>query len=437
MLTIYCNNTLLHFPVPVPVPVPVLPPTLGLFPCSRSRSRFLSFWFSFTFPFLFPFGFPFGFPFLFFHPYSLFAFPFPFSFPFSFSFSFSFSFLFPFPSPSARCVAVAVLGVFCPSRANDAGTGNDLARVLGWGGSFSTTDTEALAEVLDRVEKSTAKLFDRWSIHSITDNDEPATGGVVAKESRSEAGAAAAGEAKGRSGSGATADGGDSGGHGGGGGGGAAAREGHQRFSVRPSFKSVTTGGTDAGASVDECASSPELLRFKTISRTNPLAEPLVAACGPLDEDAATDSVVFVDAADADGSADADGGYAKVNGVGGRADGGRRSVALVVGGADADTVAAIKKAFGAGKRRGRMLGMIIRELEAMFCGEAAASAGAGDELSDEDLTGSIEDFIGACKELDDVISASRSASVSEPDDEGLIDALDKLEEAGSSFRALL
>ena len=44
------------------------------------------------------------------------------------------------------------------------GTGNDLARVLGWGASFSGSDMEALSDVLASVETGTSKLFDRWSI---------------------------------------------------------------------------------------------------------------------------------------------------------------------------------------------------------------------------------------------------------------------------------
>lgn len=36
--------------------------------------------------------------------------------------------------------------------------------MLGWGGSFEPSDMSELGEALDKIEKSTAKLFDRWSI---------------------------------------------------------------------------------------------------------------------------------------------------------------------------------------------------------------------------------------------------------------------------------
>lgn len=42
------------------------------------------------------------------------------------------------------------------------GTGNDLARVLGWG---SACDDDAhLPQLLDRYEKASTKMLDRWSI---------------------------------------------------------------------------------------------------------------------------------------------------------------------------------------------------------------------------------------------------------------------------------
>lgn len=42
------------------------------------------------------------------------------------------------------------------------GTGNDLARVLGWGSSCD--DDTNLATLLERYEKSSLKFLDRWSL---------------------------------------------------------------------------------------------------------------------------------------------------------------------------------------------------------------------------------------------------------------------------------
>ena len=42
------------------------------------------------------------------------------------------------------------------------GTGNDLARVLGWGASCD--DDAHLPQLLDRYEKASTKMLDRWSI---------------------------------------------------------------------------------------------------------------------------------------------------------------------------------------------------------------------------------------------------------------------------------
>ena len=42
------------------------------------------------------------------------------------------------------------------------GTGNDLARVLGWGAQCS--DEGKLPQVLSEMEMSTFKLLDRWSV---------------------------------------------------------------------------------------------------------------------------------------------------------------------------------------------------------------------------------------------------------------------------------
>jgi len=42
------------------------------------------------------------------------------------------------------------------------GTGNDLARVLGWGASCD--DDANLPHVLEKYEKATTKMLDRWSV---------------------------------------------------------------------------------------------------------------------------------------------------------------------------------------------------------------------------------------------------------------------------------
>ena len=42
------------------------------------------------------------------------------------------------------------------------GTGNDLARVLGWGASCD--DDTNLAHLLEKYEKASTKMLDRWSI---------------------------------------------------------------------------------------------------------------------------------------------------------------------------------------------------------------------------------------------------------------------------------
>ena len=43
------------------------------------------------------------------------------------------------------------------------GTGNDMARVLGWGGQ--STDEEKIPQILAEMEQSSFKLLDRWSLH--------------------------------------------------------------------------------------------------------------------------------------------------------------------------------------------------------------------------------------------------------------------------------
>ncbi len=43
------------------------------------------------------------------------------------------------------------------------GTGNDMARVLGWGGQ--STDEEKIPQILAEMEQSSFKLLDRWSLY--------------------------------------------------------------------------------------------------------------------------------------------------------------------------------------------------------------------------------------------------------------------------------
>ncbi len=42
------------------------------------------------------------------------------------------------------------------------GTGNDLARVLGWGAALD--DDNQLAKLLESFERATTKMLDRWSM---------------------------------------------------------------------------------------------------------------------------------------------------------------------------------------------------------------------------------------------------------------------------------
>lgn len=49
------------------------------------------------------------------------------------------------------------------------GTGNDLARVLGWGAQCN--DEEKIPALLTDMEKSSFKLLDRWSIQYTTEDN--------------------------------------------------------------------------------------------------------------------------------------------------------------------------------------------------------------------------------------------------------------------------
>eukprot|EP00043_Microstomoeca_roanoka_P015699 m.157587 g.157587 ORF g.157587 m.157587 type:complete len:1060 (+) comp16311_c3_seq1:114-3293(+) len=47
------------------------------------------------------------------------------------------------------------------------GTGNDLARVLGWGGAYSSAKLQDLSDYLDAVAKAKVSLLDRWSVRIV------------------------------------------------------------------------------------------------------------------------------------------------------------------------------------------------------------------------------------------------------------------------------
>jgi len=49
------------------------------------------------------------------------------------------------------------------------GTGNDLARVLGWGSQAQ--DEEKIPQILADMEQSSFKLLDRWSVHYSADQN--------------------------------------------------------------------------------------------------------------------------------------------------------------------------------------------------------------------------------------------------------------------------
>lgn len=54
------------------------------------------------------------------------------------------------------------------------GTGNDLARVLGWGGGY---DGENISNILSQVEKAEVCSIDRWDVTLNPDDQSDATFG--------------------------------------------------------------------------------------------------------------------------------------------------------------------------------------------------------------------------------------------------------------------
>lgn len=85
-------------------------------------------------------------------------------------------FLCPSSSSSQKQCQIAVLPL---------GTGNDLARVLGWGASCD--DYTSLPQLLERYEKASTKMLDRWSVMVF---ERPLIGQAASKASLANANAA-------------------------------------------------------------------------------------------------------------------------------------------------------------------------------------------------------------------------------------------------------
>jgi diacylglycerol kinase (ATP) len=49
------------------------------------------------------------------------------------------------------------------------GTGNDLARCLGWGGGY---EDEPLSEILEHIETAEIVYLDRWTVSILEENQE-------------------------------------------------------------------------------------------------------------------------------------------------------------------------------------------------------------------------------------------------------------------------
>jgi hypothetical protein len=310
------------------------------------------------------------------------------------------------------------------------GTGNDLARVLGWGGSYEPSDLADLSDKLDKIEKSTAKLFDRWSITASGE----AHGTSVAAIDAARAAADAA-----RNGTGP----------------GAITREASaQSLNDRTEIDSTRSDGDNLrfGAGLFRqtgCCSKhgigthmccglearpacdaigclsgcplplfspfisyimPPRSRFNTISRSNPLRRELEA-----DENGAPVASNF--------AADDEVGAA-----------GLRPSSMVLRPPDVDVDAA-KKAYSSVKRYGRMIELFLHGVEKLFAGEDDTGA---EELSDDDLAGTVEDFVKSCHMLNDLVEGRTSSTgTDERVEDGLLSLCDRLEDAVSAFIALL
>ncbi|XP_026688617.1 diacylglycerol kinase eta-like, partial [Diaphorina citri] len=66
------------------------------------------------------------------------------------------------------------------------GTGNDLARVLGWGASCD--DDTHLPQLLEKYEKASTKILDRWSIMTFERSISTADGSKITLNTTSSTG---------------------------------------------------------------------------------------------------------------------------------------------------------------------------------------------------------------------------------------------------------
>lgn len=72
---------------------------------------------------------------------------------------------------------------------------------------------------------------------------------------------------------------------------------------------------------------------------------------------------------------------------------------------------AVRKAYSTVKRYGRMIEFFLHGVEKMFAGEEDTGT---EQLSDDDLTGMVEDFIRSCHALHDSAEASDNSAPPHP-----------------------